>query len=840
MPYRNTVVLDLAGIHVACLSGNNGAGKSALLDAITWSLWGRARARRDDELVYQEERLKDMSVRLTFDLGGNTYRVLRARKPGARGQGALDLQVRTPQGDFRTIAEPTMRETQAKIEGLLRLDYEIFINSSFLLQNRADEFTLKTPAQRKQVLADILGLAQWEIYQERAKERLKAVEEQIRFVDARLREIDDEVARRPDYEAELSKAQRDALDMADVLRQAESALQALQQAALELRNLEAQAADLDGRIGQAQSEMERIAQDRTQIQARLEEFHRALDERERIEAGYDELKKARAANDTLSVKLGQLVQINSRKSGLEASIADAQRVLATEERLATLALDELQARVDDLALEAELTQLQEQAHLAQARAEAAQTGRKQLAELIQDVAERRAQNAALKREMDTLVERIEAIQSVGAVCPTCGRALDDQERARLLDDWQAQGKAMGDTWRANKAMIEQAAAWQDELEASIARDENEARQLPAMHKYIAGLEARYLAAIEAATLIEEKRAAHARLQRRLADKDYAHAEQAQLASVLDELGALGYDAAAHQRLRDDIERLAEFESRKAQLDSATTGIAEAQARLASLAEAETRWQSALGADYARRAEIDGQSAALKTQLADATRVRQQADQARMQERIARERVGAAQQKLAACDALARQKQTRLAERDKLAYDKGLYEELRLAFGKKGVPALIIEAAIPEIEDEANALLARITAGRMHVRFDTQRETLKGDTAETLDIKIADELGTRPYENFSGGEQFRVNFAIRIALSKLLARRAGAQLQTLVIDEGFGALDTNGREQLVEAINAIQDDFARILVITHIDELRDAFPVRIEVTKTPEGSQIKVV
>ena len=188
----------------------------------------------------------------------------------------------------------------------------------------------------------------------------------------------------------------------------------------------------------------------------------------------------------------------------------------------------------------------------------------------------------------------------------------------------------------------------------------------------------------------------------------------------------------------------------------------------------------------------------------------------------------------------KQRAVKLAERKQWAEEKGIYEELRLAFGKKGVPALIIEAAIPEIEDEANALLTRITSGRMHVRFDTQRETVKGDTVETLEIKIADELGTRPYENYSGGEQFRVNFAIRIALSKLLARRAGAQLQTLVIDEGFGALDSTGRDKLVEAINAVQDDFQRILVITHLDELKDAFPARIEVTKTANGSQIEVV
>ncbi|MDO8671098.1 MAG: SbcC/MukB-like Walker B domain-containing protein, partial [Dehalococcoidia bacterium] len=154
-------------------------------------------------------------------------------------------------------------------------------------------------------------------------------------------------------------------------------------------------------------------------------------------------------------------------------------------------------------------------------------------------------------------------------------------------------------------------------------------------------------------------------------------------------------------------------------------------------------------------------------------------------------------------------------------------------------AMIIESAIPEIQDEANAILGRMTDSRMAIAFETQRDTKKGDTIETLDIKIADELGTRNYEMYSGGEAFRINFAVRIALSKMLARRAGARLQTLVIDEGFGTQDAMGRDKLVEAINAIQDDFEKVLVITHIQELKDLFPVRIEVIKTGEGSTFSI-
>ncbi len=201
--------------------------------------------------------------------------------------------------------------------------------------------------------------------------------------------------------------------------------------------------------------------------------------------------------------------------------------------------------------------------------------------------------------------------------------------------------------------------------------------------------------------------------------------------------------------------------------------------------------------------------------------------------------GAARQQVTYAEQMAEERVRVAEQRQRLAEEKAVLEELRLAFGKKGIQAMIIEAAIPEIEYEANRLLARMTQGRMHVRLETQRLTQKGDTQETLEITISDELGTRPYELFSGGETFRVNFSIRIALSKLLARRAGAQLQMLVIDEGFGTQDAEGRERLVEAITSIQEDFERILVITHIEELKDAFPVRIEVTKTEQGSQFQL-
>ena len=151
--------------------------------------------------------------------------------------------------------------------------------------------------------------------------------------------------------------------------------------------------------------------------------------------------------------------------------------------------------------------------------------------------------------------------------------------------------------------------------------------------------------------------------------------------------------------------------------------------------------------------------------------------------------------------------------------------------------MIIDSAIPELETNANALLARMTEGRMSIALSTQRQRASGDMQETLDIAIADELGTRPYELYSGGEAFRINFALRIALSKLLAQRAGSQLRALFIDEGFGSQDEIGRASLVDAISAIRSDFDLILVITHIDDLRDSFPLHLLVEKTAEGTTV---
>jgi exonuclease SbcC len=861
MCYRQAE-LDFVGVHVACLAGDNGAGKSALLDAITWALWGKARAKRDDELIRLGE--DEMAVELTFDLGGQTYRVLRQRKGGKRGSSLLDFQVLSrpsvpPNGGeapppappppggaaggenrWRSLAESTIRDTQAKIERVLRLDYDTFINSAFLRQGRADEFTVKTPAERKRVLGDILGLDRWAAYEERAKERLRAIESEANAVELRLQEIETELARRPDYEAELEEAQKAVEELSASLQAAQAAYQEIETARTELRHARAQVAELEERARETEQELASLAEDRAAREHRLAEYEALRARAGEIEAGYAAFQQAVAQEQALGAKLQQSVELNERRVALEAQLAEARHELETEREVVARRIAELEARLPDEALLAEYGEVQAQlAHLEQL-AEGRRAARDDLACIAEEQAALKARNESLRLEMDTLKERIAQLEQAGAECPLCEQPLTEEHRVQLLAQFQADGQTMGDTYRANQATAKDLAGRAGALENQIAESDKLLAGLPSLRRQEATLAERVAQGQQATEALGVARTELATVVEQLDKKDYAPDVQAQLAQVLAEAEELGYDAVAYETARRAMAEGQTFAEQKMRLENAQAGRKEERAALKRLDKTEGRLRKQMEGDRARRADLQKSIEELQERLKNAETVEAELQRVRGEEAFARQRLGATQQRLEACKALERQQADKHKRKEDLAEEQSIYDELRTAFGVRGVPAMVIEAAVPEIEDEANRLLARMTGGRMHVRFDTQRETQAGEVRETLEIQIGDEVGTREYSLYSGGEAFRVNFAIRIALSRLLARRAGAQLQTLVIDEGFGTQDAQGRERLVEAINAIQDDFARVLVVTHIEELKDVFPVRVEVTKLPEGSMVAVV
>jgi exonuclease SbcC len=845
MCYRRAE-LDFAGLHVACLAGENGAGKSALLDAVTWALWGKSRARRDDELVHLGE--DEMAVEFTFRLGEQTYRVLRQRKSGKRGSTMLDFQIqdtsssvgRTEGGNrWRSIAESGVRLTEAKIERVLRLDYDTFINSAFLRQGRADEFTVKTAAERKRVLGDILGLDRWTLYEERAKEQLRSIRAEAEVIELRLREIETELARQPEYEADLEAAKAAVEELSAALHEAQTAYRQIETARTELRHAEAQTAEVDGRIVRVEQELTGLAEERAERKEQLAENESLLIQADEIEAGYAAYQQAVEREQALGAKLHQSVELNGRRVALEAQISEARHRIEVEREMIAQHMAELEGRLSDDALLSEHGEVEAQiAHLTQL-SEGREAARDDLARIAEEQAGLRARNTALRLEMDALKEKIVQLEQAGAECPLCEQSLTDEHRLELLSQFQTEGQIKGDTYRANLAeaseLVERARA----LEEQIAQSDQLLRGLSALQRQEAALAEQLDRGRRAAEALEVARVELAQVEQRLAAGEYASDVRIELAQVLEQAEELGYDKAAHEAARQAAVAGQVFAERKAQLSTVQARIEEEQTALKRLEETEQRLREQMEAERARRIELEQQVKGLRRRLQDAPAAEAELRRMRGEEAAARQRLGAAQQRLEACKALGQQQADKLKRRDELAADKSVYDELRTAFSVEGVPAMIIEAAVPEIEFEANRLLARMTGGRMHVRFDTQRETLAGEMREALEIHISDELGTREYSLYSGGEAFRVNFAIRIALSKLLARRAGAQLQTLVIDEGFGTQDAQGRERLVEAINAVQNDFARVLVITHIDELKDAFPARIQVTKTIDGSTVEI-
>ncbi|MBR8830594.1 MAG: Chromosome partition protein Smc [Chroococcopsis gigantea SAG 12.99] len=174
----------------------------------------------------------------------------------------------------------------------------------------------------------------------------------------------------------------------------------------------------------------------------------------------------------------------------------------------------------------------------------------------------------------------------------------------------------------------------------------------------------------------------------------------------------------------------------------------------------------------------------------------------------------------------------------------VYNELSLAFGKNGIQLHMIENVLPQLEAQTNLILGKLSSNQLHVQFVTQKAGKSGSAKkreakllDTLEININDANGTRAYETYSGGEAFRINFSIRLALAKLLAHRAGIALQMLIVDEGFGTQDAEGCDRLIGAINAIADDFSCILTVTHMPQFKEAFQNRIEVRKTGQGSKI---
>ena len=426
-----------------------------------------------------------------------------------------------------------------------------------------------------------------------------------------------------------------------------------------------------------------------------------------------------------------------------------------------------------------------------------------------------------------------------SLCPLCRQPLGQQGQEHLRREYETHGQESRRLYDENAVEQEALEARRKEVAAALSRSEVELdKEGLRVEAKTANLERDRAESIGARAEIEEVGTDLERTERLVKSNDFAQEERQALSNLDSELSSLGYDAERHNLVREELKALDRFDELHRRLLEAVERLPVERDSLGRAGEMLARRQQEIRDAEDRGAALQTELETLPSQESRLGEAEARVAELDLQRNAALVDKGVLEQQIARSDALENEIRQQEHERHKLLDEKAIYDELTVAFGKNGIQALIIETAIPQLENDANELLARLTDNRMSLKLQLQegrKESRTGQPSEELDIRIADEVGTRSYETFSGGEAFRIDFALRIALSKLLARRSGAPLPILFIDEGFGSQDSAGQDRLTEAIQSIQDDFQKIIVITHIDEIKQAFPVRIEVTKTSSGS-----
>ena len=858
LSYLDTVELDFNSFDLACISGQNGAGKSSLLDAMTWSLFGEARGKSGDVINLNQE-VKAAEVAFTFEHERNVYRVQRTLPRGRST--VLEFQVldRRPQtmdgevgglssmvsGAWRPLTEKTTRDTQARIEQTLRLDYETFVNASFFLQGKADQFTQQNASRRKEVLSNILGLEIWEEYKNRAAEKRKAIERDVDEIDGRVAEIEAELAEEEARRNRLGELQRSLKQLSAAREAQESALENIRRSASLLNEQRKLTSTLLAGLERARAALAALETRLVAKQAERAAYAALIERAKEIESAYKAWQKARKELEEWDKVAMDYREHEKDRAPLSEKIAAEKARLEEELRGLAAEAEEISSQ------SAVIGEVGGEIETAQKSLEESEQRVKERGELenSRNVARERqaalkAENETLKAEMNQLKERIESLKSAeGATCPLCGQELSEAHRESTLKQLEDEGKQKGDLFRANQKENTDLAGQITNYELQITQlssAENDRVKFASEVSQLTERMERLQALAKGWETTGKKRLKE--VEKLLENGRYAVDEQKQLAKLDKELAKLGYDASAHDEAREKERELREIENDYRQLDSAKSVSRQIEDEIKNIEE--ERGKRIEEIEEGQK-EYDAVNSALKeaeAQLPNLDEAERELFRLREEENKARGELGGAQQRV---DILKTQRARRAdfeKERGDLQKQIAQHKTLERAFGKDGIPALLIEQALPQIEDKANELLDRLSDGQMSIRFVTQAEykdKKRDDLKETLDIQISDGAGGRAYEMYSGGEAFRVNFAIRLALSEILAQRKGARLQTLVIDEGFGSQDTQGRQRLIEAINLVKNDFAKILVITHLDELKDAFPTRIEVEKTERGSSIRV-
>ena len=889
---ENEQTINFEPYHLICLSGKNGHGKSALLDAITWAVWGHARKisgsfKSDEYLVH----LGKTHMRVIFDFifNGEKYRIRREyAKSHGKPYSGLDfgiIDINTQR--FKPLTGKTIRSTQKIIEQIIGIDYESFINSAFLRQGNANEFSKKSPKERKEILSSILRLHHLELFKKLTLEKVKEIQMHTEVNQGIHTRIEQELKNREHINNLLINKHTQLKATETAIIKIENQNKILKEKAINLqeriKKKELAEMQLHYILTQEQEKkallkklvitwrsihhqklkMPCIHDLRCQKNSILQEIHIQNTERSNfltiketlfeIKTKYQELQNSiNSAHEKnknhLSVQLNNLEQEyhNTQK---EYNSLCAEKIIQQKNfDAAKKEIELLKKKLTTLIniLHQKFTfqeQFEKRKRYYYHWQTAAQTVQKELEELINHQKNLNdninspscplcTQNLSASRKK-FLIDKFFLKQSFYQhritrfkhLLPTLKHALENQYKE--LATLQLQAEEKKEVEQKIYQYMQQQHNYKNDIELLEERIHILKKQLvdiEAQNKKLSDtyttLKATHKNACENNTELKKLRSTSIQLEKKIQATQFSEQTFLNHQQILQEID---------QKIEEYTTLLVHIQEQEHKKQEIYQLIAE----LRKNKHEKSTLEHTVIQEERLKSELE--------EIIKSEKLLQEQQKATLQEKEKTLQEYATLQNQAHKLQELHQEKISLAQKiNELSEQQADYQVLAHAFGKDGIQALLIEHTLPEIEHEANELLGLLTHNQSHILIESLRDLKKGGTKETLDINISDSCGIRPYELFSGGEAFRIDFALRVAVSKLLAKRAGTSLQTLIIDEGFGSQDEEGIQLLMDAIYKIQNNFKKIIIISHLPILKNQFPVHFNIEKWTTGSTINII
>ncbi|HEX9122354.1 MAG TPA: SMC family ATPase [Actinomycetota bacterium] len=842
--FRDEQVVDFDGLDLVAIAGPTGSGKSSLLDAMTYALFGYVDrvGKQVGQLVSQGQ--PQMAVSLEFAVGEDRYRVTR-RTPAARGATKILLE-RWRDGGWRQAGEGAdrVREADAMIQDALGLDYAAFTRSVLLPQGTFAEFLVGDAKDRRKILTELLGLELFE----------------------RLAKLAGEVRRASAAEAE-AKAALLQTEYAGVTEEAAHQAEANAERAAEHAG---QLAEAEAAVRQAAERWAATARSVSDLRTCAADLHDAADVAAGVAEGLMGVADGlRTAGATVAELTRSAAAADRDAAKAAAALAKAEAAWGPATELAALRvkaerLADLDREVDGCRQELD-TARRAQPALAKVQKRAERSHAKAI---VGAEAAMQALGSARQTVDDAthadLVAAVRAGVKVGDACPVCGHAVrtlpeaaptPTLERAKAaLAKVQQQAEAANEALRQAQTARDQverdvrdAAAEAKRIEKELAKlttslDEVSAAvagsfggKLPA--DPVGALEERLerLGWLDEACAASTSAAAEARqavadAERRLdalalrAGELRGRLDGLPVSGLLDRAHAAGGDEVrvpdlSMPRTTDDAPRLAEAAG------DLSESLADLGKRLDDLATVRSGGEAA----FLEQAQaVVGELVPPQVSLAD------------LEKAVAEERRSASAA-VASARKDAETLRTRLANARQLVEDVAA-QRARAARFDALAKELRADRIIAFLQVEALQILA--AAGSEHLsQLSGGRYRLAFEDDEFFVVDTWNGEEQRSARTLSGGETFLASLGLALALSeqvRSLSFTDKARLDSLFLDEGFGSLDPETLEVVVEAIEQLGGDGRMVGVITHVQELAIRLPARIEVEKSPRGSRLRVV